>query len=93
MISECHKSPTFDPQASADALFHFLQKNLGVSKFDVFSRLKDERLSQTLKESSIDKFHKLSTKQMKLTCENYKENFEKLKKASPAHVVVRNISG
>ena len=92
-MSECHKSPTFDAQVSADMLFRFFEKNLGVSKMDIFSRFTWSRYSKRINPARADKFRILPTEEMKAACRNYKKNFAKLNKTRSARVEVRNIAG
>ena len=91
VMSECHKSPTFDAQSSADNLFCFLRKNLGISKFDIFRRLKGSGV--VLPPNRADNFRRLSSDEMTSKCKEYKKNFAKLNKTKPARVEVRNIAG
>ena len=95
VMSECHKSPTFDAQSSADALFHFLRKNLGTSKFDIFRHFSRHKGARPCfpNEPRSCKFRKLPTEEMKATCQKYMKNFAKLNKTRSPRVEVRNIAG
>ena len=95
VVSECHKSPTFDAQSSADNLFCFLRKNLGISKFDIFRRLKGSGSGSgvVLPANRADSFRRLSSDEMTSKCKEYKKNFARLNKTKPARVEVRNIAG